>query len=55
MTDDDHTSLAELRTTRIRVPGANCTWCFNDALATTRDVDGVVAVRASILDDCIKV
>jgi hypothetical protein len=55
MTADDHTSPVVLQITQIRVRGANCTWCFNDAMATTREVDGVATVRASILADCIEV
>jgi copper chaperone CopZ len=51
----DHADAGDVRTTEVRVPGADCPSCFNDALERVRQLDGVVEVRASIQHDCIEV
>lgn len=55
MTGCDHPAPTGLQTIEIRVPGANCTWCFNEAMDRVRGLAGVADVRASILSDCIEV
>lgn len=47
--------METIQTIEIRVPGANCTSCFNDAMDKVRTVDGVAGVRASILGECIEI
>lgn len=54
MTARDQPSSAS-RTLELRVPGANCPWCFNDAIDKIRQTAGVTEVRASIHDDCIEI
>ena len=53
MTWDGDSTPTGLRTIEICVPGANCTWCFNDATARLADLDGVEEVTGSILDGSI--
>ena len=55
MTACDHPTPTGLRTIEIRVPGADCPWCFNDAMDRIRDLAGVAEVRASIAGECIEV
>lgn len=55
MTGCDHPGAPGLRTVEVRVPGANCPWCFNDAMAQLRHLTGVTEVRASIRRDCIEI
>jgi copper chaperone CopZ len=55
MRECEHATASGLRTIEVRVPGANCPWCFNDAMAQLRHLTGVAEVRASIHDDCIEV
>lgn len=52
MTDS---ATAGIQITEVRVPGANCPWCFNAAMARVRELNGVVNVRASIVSECIEV
>lgn len=55
MTGCEHPAPTALRTIEIRVPGANCPWCFNEAMDRVRGLEGVADVRASILSECIEV
>lgn len=55
MAASDPLAGAPLQTTEIRVPGANCSWCFNEAIERLRSLTGVASVRASILHECIEV
>lgn len=55
MTGCDHPTATGLQTIEVRVPGANCPWCFNEAMAQLRHLTGVTEVRASIQKDCIEV
>jgi copper chaperone CopZ len=55
MMDCGHPTPVGFQTIEVRVPGANCPWCFNEAMDKVRGVDGVAEVRASILDDCIEI
>lgn len=55
MTGCDHLTATGLQTIEVRVPGANCPWCFNEAMAQLRGLTGVTDVQASIQDDCIAV
>jgi len=54
MTTGSQPKPTGIRTTEIRVPGANCTLCFNDAIDKLRHTEGVTAVRASILSECVE-
>lgn len=51
---DDARPLGD-RVTEIDVAGANCSWCFNDALDRLRRLPGVMAVRGSITSECVEV
>lgn len=51
----DHPTPIGLHTVEVRIPGANCTYCFNEAMDKVRDLAGVTNVRASIIGDCIEV
>ena len=55
MTGCDHPTASGLQTIEVRVPGANCAACFNDALDRLPQLTGVVEVQASIRHDCIAV
>ncbi len=55
MTVSKPPNLPQLGTIEIRVPGANCPWCFNEAMDRIRDLVGVAEVHASIHHQCIEV
>lgn len=55
MTDRSLPPRTQHETIEIRVPGANCPSCFNDALDRIRGLAGVIDVQASIHDQCIEV
>ena len=42
MTDS---ATAGIQITEVRVPGANCPWCFNAAMARVRELNGVGLVQ----------
>ena len=37
------------------IPGANCPYCLNEAVEELRGMDGVIGVRSSISDECVRV
>lgn len=41
--------------TEINIAGADCPWCFNDALDAVRGLEGVTKVSSSITGECIQV
>lgn len=45
----------EVATIEIDIAGADCPWCLNDSLEALRQLDGVLAVRASAYGHCIEV
>jgi hypothetical protein len=55
VTGCDHSGGTGLQTVEVHVPGANCPWCFNDAMDRVRQLVGVADVRASIVGECIEV
>lgn len=55
MTDCAHPTPLGSTTVEVRVPGANCPWCFNEAMDRVRRLDGIVVVRASIIGECIEI
>lgn len=55
MSQGDRSTPTGLQTIELQVPGANCPWCFNDAMDRVRQLVGVADVRASIVGECIEV
>lgn len=55
MSGGHHPIAAGTQAVEVRVPGANCPQCFNDAITRVRDLAGVVDVHASITGECIEV
>jgi hypothetical protein len=55
MTPREHSNRSGLHSIEVSVPGANCPWCFNDALDRVRHLTGVAEVRASSRSGCIEV
>lgn len=55
MTGCDRSGGPGYQTIELQVPGANCPWCFNDAMDRVRQLVGVADVRASIVGECIEV
>lgn len=39
----------------IRVPGADCSWCFNEAIEQVLQLDGVSEIHGSITSACLEV
>ena len=42
-------------TTEVSVEGANCPWCFNEALDALRRHPGVMAAHGSIAAQCMRI
>lgn len=55
MPASDHAGDDVEHLTEIKVAGANCPWCLNDALDRLRSLEGVTAARSWMTSECIQV
>ncbi len=55
MTSRDDPEQSRDEVTEINIAGANCVWCFNEALDAVRGLEGVTKVSSSITGECIQV